>query len=117
MASRRGTTNTNARGSAKDRRARKVWLLANFSKRLGPHRAKCAFRGCPEVLTIETVTVDRYPIPGALGGTYGRDNIRPACARHNYGDGARVAKAKAALEAIAEALVGEPTQDDYQAIA
>ena len=111
----RGTTNTNARGSAADRRARKAWLLATFSKRLGPHRAKCAFRGCQTILTMETVTVDRYPTPGALGGGYTRDNIRPACAKHNYGDGTRVAKAKAALERIAEALAGEPTQDDYQA--
>ena len=41
---RRGTTNTNVRGSAESRRRRKAWLLANFSKRLGPTKAKCAFR-------------------------------------------------------------------------
>jgi hypothetical protein len=64
-----------------------VWLLATFSKRLGRHRAKCAFRGCQTILTLETVTVDRYPIPGVLGGTYARDNIRPACASCNYGEG------------------------------
>jgi hypothetical protein len=117
MTKARGTSNSNARGSSKDRLARKRWLLANFSKRLGRHRAKCAFRGCPTILTLETVTVDRYPIPGALGGTYARDNIRPACAKHNYGEGNTIARIKAAMEGVAEALSGEPTQGDYQATA
>ena len=94
---RRGTTNTNVRGSAESRRRRKAWLLANFSKRLGPTKAKCAFRGCKEILTMETVTVDRYPIPGCMGGTYVRGNIRPACATHNYGEGYAIAKRKAAV--------------------
>lgn len=110
----RGTSNANDRGSSRDRHARKVWLLRTFSKRLGPHRAKCAFRGCQTILTIETVTVDRYPVPGALGGRYTRDNIRPACATHNYGEGVTIARLKAALESMAEALGPEPTQDDYR---
>ena len=93
---RRGTTNSNARGSSRDRLARKVWLLATFSKRLGPGRAKCAFRGCPTILTLETITVDRYPIPGCEGGTYARDNIRPACATHNYGEGYAIAQRRRA---------------------
>lgn len=117
MSRARGTSNTNVRGSSKDRLARKRWLLATFSKRLGQHHAKCAFRGCPTILTLETVTVDRYPVPGALGGTYARDNIRPACATHNYGEGNAIARIKAAMEGMAEALSGEPTQDDYQEIA
>jgi hypothetical protein len=113
----RGTSNSNVRGSSKDRLARKVWLLANFSKRLGPHRAKCAFRGCQTILTLETVTVDRYPVPGALGGGYTRDNIRPACATHNYGEGVTIARLKAALEGVAESLSPEPRQDDYRLVA
>ena len=46
---------------------------------------------------METVTVDRYPIPGCMGGTYVRGNIRPACATHNYGEGYAIAKRKAAV--------------------
>lgn len=99
MTTRRGTTNRNDRGSSADRLARKLWLLATFSKRLGPHRAKCAFRGCQEILTLETITVDRYPIPGCMGGRYTRDNIRPACAAHNYGEGAAIARRRARASA------------------
>lgn len=91
MTVRRGTTNRNSRGSAASRRVRKLWLLATFSKRLGPTRAKCSFRGCQTILTFETITVDRYPIPGIEGGTYSRNNIRPACAAHNSADGGRLA--------------------------
>lgn len=94
MATRRGTSNSNSRGSSRDRLARKLWLLATFSRRLGPHRAKCAFRGCQVILTLETITVDRYPIPGCEGGRYTRDNIRPACAAHNSEDGGRMGAAR-----------------------
>lgn len=72
---RRGTSNTNARGSAASRRARKLWLLETFGD---GEQAPCGF-GCGTLLTFETITVDRYPIPGCQGGTYRRGNIRPAC--------------------------------------
>lgn len=50
----------------------------------------CAFEGCDEILTFETVTADRWPISGREGGTYRRENIRPACGPCNSSDGQRV---------------------------
>lgn len=85
----RGTTNTNCRGSSKDRRARKLWLLEEFGDGT---TAPCSFEGCPEVLTFDTITVDRFPISGVDGGRYIRGNIRPACGFHNSQDGARIAQ-------------------------
>jgi hypothetical protein len=76
---RRGTSNGNDRGSSSQRRARKVWLLAQFGDGTS---ALCSF-GCGAVLTFETVTVDRWPVPGCQGGRYVQGNIRPACAPCN----------------------------------
>jgi len=72
---RRGSTNRNDRGSAAARRVRKQWLLNQFGDGV---TAPCSF-GCGAVLTIETVTADRFPVPGCQGGRYVRGNIRPAC--------------------------------------
>ena len=72
---RRGTTNRNERGSAHSRRVRKLWLLGEFGDGT---TAPCAF-GCGTVVSFETITVDRFPIPGCQGGKYIRGNIRPAC--------------------------------------
>lgn len=44
-------------------------------------------------MTIETITVDRYPVAGRDGGTYRRGNIRPACAPCNYAEGGRAGAA------------------------
>lgn len=85
----RGTSNSNSRGSAADRRARKLWLLKTFGD---GNQATCCFEGCTTLLNFDTITVDRYPIPGAMGGKYTRDNIRPACGPHNFADGAKVKK-------------------------
>lgn len=71
---RRGTSNTNARGSAANRRARKQWLLDTFGD---GETAPCGF--CTVPVTVETITVDRFPVPGCRGGRYVRGNIRPAC--------------------------------------
>lgn len=73
MTVRRGTSNSNVRGSANTRRIRKQWLLDTFGD---GSKAKCSH--CPEVLDSETLTVDRI-VPGIEGGTYRRDNIRPSC--------------------------------------
>jgi hypothetical protein len=83
----RGTTNRNARGGAPARRARKAWLLVQFGDGT---TAPCSF-GCGTVLTFDTITVDRFPLPGCQGGTYVRGNIRPACGPCNseYGGGLR----------------------------
>lgn len=90
----RGTSNGNAAGSAEDRRRRKVWLVNEFRADvdLSEHATEKAWFGVPRgqgipacrcfrcgvLLTVETVFVDRR-IPGATGGTYARNNIRPNC--------------------------------------
>lgn len=71
---RRGTSNTNVRGSAESRRIRKRWLLKTFGD-----GTTCVCSTCPTVLTFDTITVDRYPLAGVDGGTYRRGNIRPQC--------------------------------------
>lgn len=96
--SRRGTTNRNARGGSEQRRRRREWLVACFRANvdvvtielfhgpmavevdLGTEGAQPACRcyRCGALLTVDTVTVDRIK-PGCQGGTYRRDNIRPAC--------------------------------------
>lgn len=112
-----------ARGSAADRRRRKLWLLDIYradvsvliirdTRGVLPTRAQewnasrplpCsgpiweyeiapAVRcfHCGVLLTFETVTVDRI-IPGCKGGTYRRNNIRPACEFHNKSLGGAMA--------------------------
>lgn len=83
----RGTTNTNDRGSAMARRRRKQWLLDTFGD--GTH-VVCSFDNCDVILDFNTLTVDRYPIPGAKGGRYNRDNIRPVCNHCNIIDGIKL---------------------------
>ena len=83
------TTNRNARGGSPQRRIRKLWLLSPAAGFGGDgEKVQCAF-GCGTWLSFETVTADRHPIAGIDGGTYGRDNIRPACGPCNYADGGR----------------------------
>lgn len=86
MVSRRGTSNSNSRGGSKDRRIRKLWILTEFGDGTS---ALCSF-GCGTHVTYETVTIDRFPIPGIEGGTYRRGNIRPACGFCNSSDGAKL---------------------------
>lgn len=91
----RGTSNTNARGSSENRRRRRAWLVETYradvdavvidGTQMGAtaHGAPygvpaCRCYRCGVLLTVDTVTVDRI-VPGCKGGTYRRDNIRPAC--------------------------------------
>lgn len=83
----RGTTNSNARGSSTDRRARRRWLLQTFA---ADCVGFCRCYRCGALLTERTVTVDRI-VPGCLGGRYVRGNIRPACARCNAETGGGLA--------------------------
>lgn len=85
----RGTTNKYVSGSSYDRRARKWWLLETFqSDKFGPGWTHCYL--CFALLCFETLTVDRI-IPGCMGGTYRRGNIRPCCARCNSVTGGALA--------------------------
>lgn len=100
----RGSSNSNNRGSAADRRARKVWLLLMFNPELGPDKAMCAYE-CGTILTLETVTVDRFPLRGADGGSYRRGNIRPACGDCNNADGIHDGSARAHAAKAAKRVV------------
>jgi len=62
---------------------------------VGDGTPACRCYRCGVLLTVETLTVDRI-IPGALGGRYVRNNIRPACAPCNSitGGGVRSKKGK-----------------------
>lgn len=84
----RTSTNRNDRGSSYDRRARKRWLLTNFGDGTV---CPCAFCGCD--LTFNSITVDRIT-PACEGGTYRRDNIRPACWKCNTEDGQALGQAR-----------------------
>lgn len=55
----------------------------------------CRCYRCGELLTTDTMTVDRI-VPGCDGGTYRRNNIRPACGSCNSetGGGQRSCKSK-----------------------
>lgn len=111
----RGTTNKNVSGNNEDRRRRRAWLvetyradvdvvvtetdtgvmepvieLALFPVALGFAQPACRCYRCGCLLTIDTVTVDRI-IPGCYGGTYRRNNIRPACGPCNSSTGAALA--------------------------
>lgn len=98
---RRGTSNGNSAGSAEDRRRRRKWLLETYRADVdvlpyddgdgntgwepvlrGVGVTACRCYRCGTLLTLETLTVDRI-IPGAHGGTYRRNNIRPACSGCN----------------------------------
>lgn len=57
------------------------WVLSHYGD---GSIAPCA-GGCGILLTCETVTLDRYPVPGRLGGAYVRHNVRPMCQPCNNG--------------------------------
>lgn len=108
----RGTSNSNERGNVEDRRRRREWLVATYradvdmitfgvegeaGSYFGLGRwlrdaPACRCYRCGELLTVDTVTVDRI-VPGCRGGTYRRTNIRPACSRCNSETGATVRRA------------------------
>lgn len=115
----RGTTNRNDRGNTEDRRRRREWLVETYRADTDvlrvfwpstgewtehtnlPNAARLADRAevvpacrcyrCGELLTVYTVTVDRI-IPGCKGGTYRRNNIRPACGDCNSETGGALAR-------------------------
>src|SRR5881628_2494984 len=100
MTATRGTTNRNARGGSDTRRRRREWLVKTFRAdtdaelrewlngattieylipvALSKGLPDCRCYRCGQLLTVDTVTVDRI-VPGCKGGTYRRGNIRPAC--------------------------------------
>jgi 5-methylcytosine-specific restriction endonuclease McrA len=81
----RGTSNTNERGSAADRRRRKQWLIDTYGNGF-----TVGCRWCHIQLDFGMLTVDRI-VPGCRGGRYTRDNIAAACGPCNsrHGGGLR----------------------------
>lgn len=66
------------RGNNRDRKRRKLWLLATFDPELGPDEARCRLvlsDRCLGLLDYATVTADRLD----MGGTYVRENCQPSC--------------------------------------
>lgn len=117
---RRGTSNGNDRGSNRDRAARRAWLLATFAADRSLYRwtagdsswiseglpevaaeygpdwsaepvPTCRCYRCGKLLWDGSLTVDRI-IPGVKGGTYRRNNIRPACGKCNSETGGALAR-------------------------
>lgn len=79
------STNANGdggRGNARDRAARRRWLLLPSAGFGGDgEKVPCAAAlgdRCEGLVSYETMNVDRI-IPGCLGGRYVRTNIRPTC--------------------------------------
>lgn len=101
----RSTTNGNSRGSVLTRLRRRTWLVETYRAdvdlefqpwhvfqhptELGKGEPACRCYRCGRLLSVDTVTVDRI-IPGCLGGTYRRNNIRPACSGCNSSTGGRL---------------------------
>ena len=69
------------RGKAKDRRARKHWLLGHFGDGV---EAGCVH--CGEVVNFDSMEVDRI----SIGGPYRRDNVQPSCLTCNRDRGDQV---------------------------
>jgi 5-methylcytosine-specific restriction endonuclease McrA len=111
----RSTTNGNVRGSAQTRIRRRIWLVETYRANVDLVRTPigtiygvasvgtsaeewapgctqvpaCHCYRCGVLLSVDTVTVDRI-IPGIKGGTYRRNNIRPACLGCNSSTGGRL---------------------------
>lgn len=92
------------KGSASDRRRRRQWLCETFGRPAWVSRTAVdqplrvtyvvqCWR-CSTLLTVDTVTADRHPIPGWKGGTYRRDNIKPCCLTCNVADGGRMGRGR-----------------------
>lgn len=81
------------RGNNRDRRARKLWLLATFDPELGADECRCHLvlsDRCLGALDYATVTADRI-VPGS---GYGRDALRPSCAPCQSLQGALVSQGR-----------------------
>lgn len=86
---RRSRSNRNDRGSSRDRRRRREWLVEEFGD--GVHVACFLQRSphCLHVLDKDNVSADRIVL-GVDGGTYRRGNILPACLPCQCHQGGRV---------------------------
>jgi hypothetical protein len=106
---RRGTSNKNERGSSYSRRSRRAWIVLTYASNV-PGYCRCYRCGMllfnpdaepdltdlaitlygTQLMGAQALTVDRI-IPGCQGGTYRRNNIRPACGGCNSETGGALA--------------------------
>ena len=98
----RGTSNGNVKGNTEDRRRRRAWMMLVWASDVAGY-VRC-YR-CGKLLYneddmplieedgAERLTIDRI-VPGCFGGTYARNNIRPACGGCNSSTGAPLAAVK-----------------------
>lgn len=126
MVARRGTTNTNARGNNTTRKRRREAMVRNwradvdvapsvhldgklaaedwngdlYPVPLGEGVPACRCWRCPKLLTADTVTIDRWPVPGIDGGKYTATNTRPACGNCNQTTGATVRRGQSGQQEI-----------------
>jgi hypothetical protein len=84
MTGARGTSNTNVRGSAANRRRRKLALLERDGN---GQQARCW--ECGRTVTYRTMICDRIK-PGIRGGRYGMDNLRIHCPKCSEAQGRRM---------------------------
>lgn len=94
----RGTSNSNQRGSSYSRRSRRAFLVTTYAADV-PGCCRCYRCGVlmvnpdnvpPGLEHLPLLTVDRI-LPGVRGGTYLRNNIRPACGPCNSSTGGKLA--------------------------
>lgn len=71
-------THRKGRGSPHDRRLRRAWLLSPRSGH-GGNTKTVPCKWCRRSLDRHMLTVDRWPVAGADGGSYRHSNIVPAC--------------------------------------
>lgn len=95
----RGHRNTNERGNAAQRRARRQWLLDHYGD---GQTAPCSDCGHP--VDDSTIYVDRI-VPAHLGGTYQRGNIQPHCQLCSCRQGQRIRRQLKELAALIERTV------------
>lgn len=72
-----GRPNGDPRGSARQRRARKLWLLSPEAG-WGGDGVDVPCHECGVLIEFEDLFADRI-IPGELGGRYVRGNLAPHC--------------------------------------
>lgn len=78
----RGTSSANVRGSSRDRRRRRAWLVERYGiPRRDGKKTRVRCHHCARVMQADGKgwEVDRFPVCGHAGGRYRRDNIVIAC--------------------------------------
>lgn len=76
------------------------WNGDPYPEPLGEGVPACRCWRCGKLLTADTVTIDRWPVPGIDGGKYTATNTRPACGTCNPTTGATVRRGQSGPQLI-----------------